>query len=191
MSIPPREELDTLLRVVRRRSLDHVDPALAHQKVWLAGFVGLVASGSAALLLTDTLPQPAAATLQALGQLALAGTSVVATFRIQVLTAAVVALMDDRRDLVRFALDAVDVPDPDAVPSQPETRDQAERRLAARVNPPTDRAREVIPKIEQILKERHQRRLSKKIVADLAGIDRGTLNVWIRERWLDWPDDLR
>jgi hypothetical protein len=56
---------------------------------------------------------------------------------------------------------------------------------------PTDLARDTIPEIERLARRHQGRRLSKTAVAARVGIDRGTLDEWIRRGWLTWPPETR
>ena len=56
---------------------------------------------------------------------------------------------------------------------------------------PTDLAKETIPEIERLSRRHQGRRLSKTAVAARVGIDRGTLDEWIRRGWLTWPPETR
>lgn len=80
--------------------------------------------------------------------------------------------------------------------------DALEALAAARLGPvepgpeddddePTDLARDTIPEIERLARRHQGRRLSKIAAAARVGIDRGTLDEWIRRGWLTWPPETR
>jgi hypothetical protein len=56
-------------------------------------------------------------------------------------------------------------------------------------DPPTALAAKTIPEIEALWRESGSGRLSKTVVAQRVGIDRGTLEEWVRRKWLAWPPD--
>ncbi len=62
-----------------------------------------------------------------------------------------------------------------------------EPEAAGPAEPPTAYAAEKIREIEELWRGRDVRRPSKSAVAQLVGIDRGTLEEWIRREWLPWP----
>lgn len=82
----------------------------------------------------------------------------------------------------------------DLIPSWPVRRYIPERLAELRgqpsIDPRTPLARRTIPKIAKGYHESLQRTgkpQSKKVAAELAQIDRGTLDDWIKRGWMTWP----
>lgn len=90
----------------------------------------------------------------------------------------------DRTVLLGRLADAVEaLADARFGPAPPEPEDDSVE--------PTDLARGTIPEIEGLSRRHQGRRLSKTAVAARVGIDRGTLDEWIRRGWLTWPPETR